>query len=183
MESALVLIIWGALVFAGPPALLVWLIRRRRRRQRAAREAAAMAATVQTPAPPPSSAAATATSAASSAATSNPDTATPDAAAEPSGGMGYSFPYGVPIVIYPLLAIALSAAQHSVIGTAVVECLLLACAVVFTRQGLSRADFEQTRAHDPTMNLATWRINWLLFFALPPALLALYGAFTLWHRP
>ena len=93
--------------------------------------------------------------------------------------MGYSFPYGVPIVIYPLLAIALSAARHSIIGTVLVEALLLACAFIFTRQGLSRTDFEQTRANDPTMNLATWRINWLLFFALPPALLALYGAASL----
>ena len=39
-----------------------------------------------------------------------------------------------------------------------------------------RADYEKTHVNDPTLNLATWRINWLLFFALPPALLAIYAA-------
>ena len=152
MESALTLIIWGSLFIVGPPALLFWLIRRRRRRERAARDAASSQAT-----------------ALAAAGTDSP------ASSETSGGMGFSFPYGLPIVIYPLLAIALSAVERSLWGTVLVEGILIALACVFTRMAFDKKDFEKTRANDPTLNLLTWRINWLLFFALPPALLALYG--------
>jgi hypothetical protein len=160
METAITLIVWAGLVLIGPPALLFWLVRRRRRRERAAAEAAATAAL----APPP---------AAIEAAPSD----APEEAQQT--GNGYSFPYGVPLVIYPILAVALPMVRHNVWLTALVELLLLALAVAFTRLAFDRAEFDKTRDNDPGMNLPTWRINWLLFFAAPPAVLALFGAVSL----
>ena len=54
--------------------------------------------------------------------------------------------------------------------------LLVLLAVAFTREAFSRTWFEKIRANDPSMNLAIWRINCLLFFAAPPAVLTLLGA-------
>ncbi len=160
MESAMTLIVWAGLVLIGPPALLFWLVRRRRRRGRVAAEAAAAAAAAQLPAAPESA------------------PSTTQHASEPTGN-GYSFPYAVPLVLYPILAVALSAVQPNAWLTALVVVLLLGLAVAFTRLAFNRTDFDKTRSNDPSMTLATWRINWLLFFAAPPAALALFGAASL----
>ncbi len=178
METALVLIVWGGLVLVGPPALLVWLIRRRRRRERALREgvppmAAQPPVTDKATSTPP----AAATHVNSLTGTPPADTSGEDAPAEQQSEARYMFPLGVPIVLYPILAIALNAVQHRVAGTVLVEVLLLACVFFFTRYAFDRAAFDDARSTiDPTLNLTTWRVNWLLFFALPPALLAVYGA-------
>ena len=164
MISALTLIVWVGVVLAGPPALLFWLVRRRRQRARAAAQAAAAAAT----APPKST---------EEPATENAPPTDPEASEQT--GNGYSFPYGVPLLVYPILAVALPMVRPNVWLTALVELLLLALAVAFTRLAFDRAEFDQTRSNDPTMNLPTWRINWLLFFAAPPAVLALFGAAAL----
>lgn len=163
MAGTLTLIVWVGLVLIGPPVLLFWLIRRRRRRQRARRDAVAMA---DLPA----------LVAASSG--------TLDGSGSPAGteqaGNPYAFPYGMPIIVYPLLAIALARVRHSIWMVGLLDLLLVALAVAFTRLAFNRLDFEKARAIDLTMNLATWRINWLLFFATPPTLLALFGAAQLW---
>ena len=165
MDSALTLIAWVGLVLAGPLALLFWLVRRRRQRERALREAArdvAMAITVIAPAAPDRAALASA-----------PERKSPTGE---QAANGYSFPYGVPLVLYPILAVILSAVHRNTWLTALVVLLLLGLAAVFTQLAFSRAEFDKTRRNDPTMKRATWRINWLAFFALPPALLAMFGA-------
>jgi hypothetical protein len=165
METALVVIVWVGLVLVGPPALLFWLIRRRKRREQALRDAAIAAAAT----PPPSLEPASNISidAASSATESE------------QSGYRVSFPYGVPMVVYPILAVGLSVVQRTWL-VALMELLLVILAVAFTREAFSRASFDKIRASDPSMNLATWRINWLLFFAAPPAVLAVFGAARLW---
>ena len=89
-------------------------------------------------------------------------------------GHGFSFPYGVPIVVCPVLAIAITAGAGKwwgVLLTAVAALL----AAIFTWEGLSGKEYESIHQKDPTLNRPTWRINWLLFFALPTALVALWG--------
>jgi hypothetical protein len=87
-------------------------------------------------------------------------------------GHGFSFPYGVPLVIYPALAIGIaSSLWWSIACTA----LAAVMAVLAAREGFSRAEYESVHAKDPSMNLLTWRINWLVFFALPAAVLAFFG--------
>lgn len=85
---------------------------------------------------------------------------------EPRGG-GYSFPFGVPIVVYPLLLVAIVRGAGSWWGPAVhgVYFVLLAA---FLWIALSRAQFEKIRASDPSLTRATWLLNWLLFFVLLP---------------
>ena len=175
METVLTLIVWVGLFIIGPPALLFWLIRRRRRREREAREAQAAA-----------------DSAAPVAAPQVPHAGlspTPDAGAEagaPStstqtgqSGDYFRFPYGVPMVFYPILVIVMPAIHRAWL-MALFEGLLIFLAVTFAREAYSRTSFEQCHANDPTLTLTTWRVNWLLFFAIPPAVLALFGAAHLW---
>ena len=89
-------------------------------------------------------------------------------------GHGFSFPYGVPLVAYPLLAIGIASGSGRWWGYVCIAICAIA-AGMFTWEGVSRKEYETIRQKDPTLNLLTWRVNWLLFFALPPALLALYG--------
>jgi hypothetical protein len=161
VESALTLALWVGLVIIGPPALLFWMIRRRRRRERHERD---LRNAVAGPAPAPASAI----------------TARPTAA-EPGEQTGYrfSFPYGLPMLFYPVIAIVLGTTQRtSVIASLMLLCTLLALA--FTWQAFSRAAYERIHQDDPSLNVPTWRINWMLFFALPAAVLAMFGAARLW---
>ena len=91
-------------------------------------------------------------------------------------GHGFSFPLGVPIVVYPVLAVLTSSDKWWATIFAVIAVLL---AAVFTWEAMSRKEFETIRAKDPTMNIRTWRFNWLAFFALPGYAIAL---FALWKR-
>lgn len=174
MESVLVAIIWIGLFIIGPPAALFWMVRRRRRREREAREAAVARETAASAA----SATAGTGNAALPVPTAPAEPTEPTAPAAPANAAprrrGYSYPYGVPLVIYPLLAIALATVQRTWLAI-LLELLLLALSGVFTFEAFSRKSFEQVRTNDPSMNRLSWRINWLVFFALPPGLLALFG--------
>ncbi len=86
----------------------------------------------------------------------------------------------MPLVAYPILAIALASVRKNVWMTAMLVLLLAALALAFARLAFNPPDFEKARIDDPTLNRATWRINWLLFFAAPPAVLTLFGAAQLW---
>ncbi len=175
METVLALIVWVGLFIIGPPALLFWLIRRRRRREREAR-AAQVAADATAPLAAPH-------------VPINGLVSTPDARAESGtasastetgqSGDYYRFPYGVPMVIYPILMIVMPAIHRAWL-MALFEGLLIFLAVAFAREAFSRTSFEQCHANDPTLTRTTWRVNWLLFFAIPPAVLAVLGAVHLW---
>lgn len=89
-------------------------------------------------------------------------------------GPRFSFPYGVPLVLYPLLAVGIAQGSGKWWGAALTLAAAL-LAVVFAREGLSRRSFEKIQSKDSSLNRLTWRINWLLFFALPPAVLAVFG--------
>ena len=83
---------------------------------------------------------------------------------------GFRFPLGTPIVIYPLLAMG-AASQRWGSVFAVIAVLF---AAAFTWEAMSRKEFESVRAKDPTMNIQTWRFNWLVFFAVPGYAIGLY---------
>lgn len=155
MQSDLSLLIWIAVVLLGPPVLLVWLVRRRRQRERLARQPHSSPHVLKPEVPAAESVA------------NDPQTNAPS-----SGG--YRFPYGLPLIAYPMLAIGFGsvASRAAIMGITLVSAIL---AVAFVRAAFSRASFEQVTRSDPTMTLATWRINWLLFFALPPGALAIAG--------
>ena len=87
---------------------------------------------------------------------------------------GFSFPYGVPLVVYPLLVLAHGAAAGKWWGWLVLAALVV-LAAVFTWEGLSRRQYETIHAKYPDLNRATWIANWLLFFAAPGWILALLG--------
>lgn len=89
------------------------------------------------------------------------------------GSYRFSFPLGFPIVVYPVLALLVSSARWWAAWFAVISVLL---AAGFTWEAMSRKAFEAIRAKDPTMNIETWRFNWLVFFALPGYMVALYHA-------
>ena len=170
MDTALIGIVWIALFVVGPPALLIWLVRRRRRRER---EAAAQAQL-----PPAESAIALDAKAPAQGAAM---VAAPPESATEQRGNGYMFPYGVPLVVYPLLGVGIASVRAGwMAGALAIVAGLIALS--FIRLAFDKEDFERACNNDPGLNLPTWRINWLLFFALPPALLALFGL-ARWLRP
>lgn len=80
---------------------------------------------------------------------------------------GYSFPLGVPIVVYPLLLVAIVRGAGKWWGYAA-HGVYFALLAAFLWIALSRAQFEKIRASDPSLTRATWLLNWLLFFVLLP---------------
>jgi len=92
---------------------------------------------------------------------------------------GYSFPLGIPLVVYPLLLIAAVRGVGQWWGYAAhaVYFILLAA---FLWLAFSRQQLEKIRANDPSLTRATWLLNWLLFFvALPLAGWFFFGLRTL----
>ena len=90
----------------------------------------------------------------------------------------FSFPYGIVLVVYPLLAVGIAMGAGKWWGVAF-TCAAALLAFFAAREGLSQENFEKIHEQDPSLNRLTWRINWLLFFALPPAVLAFFGVASL----
>ena len=99
-----------------------------------------------------------------------------------ANGEGFSFPYGVPLVGYPLLAWGIAAGAGHWWGVLLTLAALL-LAGVFAWEGLSNKEYEAIHARDPTLNRLTWQVNWLLFFALPPLVLGLFGVAAIFAAP
>ena len=83
-------------------------------------------------------------------------------------GHGFSFPLGIPLLLYPVLFWL--STRPGVIGLLALVALAL-CALTALWQMLSEKAFAVIHAGDPTLNRLTWRLNWLLFFVLPALLL------------
>jgi uncharacterized membrane protein len=94
-------------------------------------------------------------------------------------GGEYRFPMGIPIVFYAILAMLTSGEKWFSHWFAVAAVVM---AVLFTWQAFNRKAFDTIHEKDPTMNIETWRFNWILFFALPGYLIGLYGAYKYWPR-
>ncbi|MFQ5550422.1 MAG: hypothetical protein ACE5FJ_04200 [Gemmatimonadales bacterium] len=79
----------------------------------------------------------------------------------------FSFPYAVPLVVFPILAFTSTRGWGSwlSLGATAVYFILVAA---FLREAVSRKRYESVRAKDPTLNRLTWVLNWLLFFVLWP---------------
>ena len=78
------------------------------------------------------------------------------------------------MVLYPVLAVAAGAGAGRWWGWLLTAAAAL-LAAVFTWEALSRSEFEAIHKKDPRLNRATWRFNWLVFFALPGLLVAGWG--------
>jgi hypothetical protein len=93
----------------------------------------------------------------------------------------FSFPSTIPLVIYPLLALGVGTGAGRWWGIALtVLAGLMAC--LFTWEALSRREFEAIQKKDPSLNRATWRLNWLLFYVLPAVLVTGYGVVLMLRR-
>jgi len=97
-----------------------------------------------------------------------------ESAAEVSG---YSFPYGVPLVLYPLFLYgAYQGAGHW--WGWVCHGVFLVSVIGFMVTALRRVSWQKIQAQYPDLNRLTWVLNYLLFFSLLPALVwfFLFGA-------
>ena len=94
-------------------------------------------------------------------------------------GMGFSFPLGVPLLLHPLLLVAI------VIGRGknwvyVVHGIYLALIAVFLWMALSRPQYAKIHRTVPELTRANWMLNWLIFFVGFPLLLwVFFGLKTL----
>ena len=100
------------------------------------------------------------------------DAAQPEPA-EPAG-RGFSFPYAVPLALYPVLAVGIAAGSGRWWGYIFIVGAATAT-LYFVRRGLGKKEFETVSANDPALTRLIWRINWLVVFALPGAALTLYA--------
>ena len=82
---------------------------------------------------------------------------------------GYSFPYGVPLVFYPLFLYGAYRGLGHWWGW-VFEAVFLILLAVFLVTALSRKSYEKIHAQYPDLNRLTWVLNYLLFFFLLPLL-------------
>ena len=109
-----------------------------------------------------------------------PDAQRPEreSSAAPAGETvrGFSFPLGIPLLLYPVLFWL--GGRPGAVGLLALAALAL-CALTALWQTLSEKAYAVIHAGDPTLNRLTWRLNWLLFFVLPA--LALFG-WALWRR-
>lgn len=91
--------------------------------------------------------------------------------AEPTDSVppnGYSFPYGFPLVIYPLLLLGMFKGQHHGWGW-LFHGVFLASVGLFLFQAVSRNAYAKIHTQYPHLNRLTWFMNWFLFFVLLPA--------------
>ena len=82
-------------------------------------------------------------------------------------GRGFSFPYGVPIIVYPLLLLATTRGVGAWWGY-LAQVVYLGLVGLFAWEGLSRKQYEQIHAKEASLNRLTWMLNWLIFFVLLP---------------
>jgi hypothetical protein len=88
--------------------------------------------------------------------------------AEPAGGQRVSFPIGVPFVVYPLLLWGIVEGSAHWWGW-IFQVVYIGLLALFSREALSRAEYQKAHAKDPSLSRMTWVINWLLFFVVLPA--------------
>jgi hypothetical protein len=90
---------------------------------------------------------------------------------------GYSFPYGVPLIFYPVLFI-LSVKGAGKWWGFIFLFLIVVSTLYFFYVCVSKVQYEKIHRQYPDLNRLTWIMNYLLFFVLPPAIgLTLFFAF------
>jgi hypothetical protein len=90
-------------------------------------------------------------------------------------GLGFSLPIGIPLVLDPLLLVAMVVGRGRWWGFAVQGVYLLLVGI-FLWVAVSRSQFEKMRAKVPGLQRANWVFNWMFFFVIVPLLLwAFFG--------
>ena len=92
------------------------------------------------------------------------------------GSAGFSFPMGVPLLVYPLLLYAADEASGSWWAYAF-HAAFFGLVAYFTRTALSRAAYQRVLASRPGLSRHAWVLNWLIFFVLLP-MAAWYALFS-----
>lgn len=85
----------------------------------------------------------------------------------------YRFPLGFPLLVYPVMALLASGWHEQWYGW-VLNAIYLLSVGYFAYLAASRKAYEKVKAGDPTMNRATWMLNWGLFFVAVPLLVWLF---------
>lgn len=81
--------------------------------------------------------------------------------------MGYSFPFGVPLVIYPVLLFLFWRSHGAWWGW--ISCAVFLAGVgYFLYLAASEKEYRRIRDQHPELNRLTWVMNHLLFFVLGP---------------
>ena len=91
-------------------------------------------------------------------------------------GYRFSFPYGISLIIFPVMAVFSGAGAGKWWGYPV-QLLYLVLVGFFFREAVSRKQFEKVHHRDESLNRLTWVLNWGLFFVAWP--LVLFGFFVL----
>jgi hypothetical protein len=91
-------------------------------------------------------------------------------------GLGYSFPIAIPLVLDPVLLVAMVVGRGKWWGL-VVQGVYLAIVGYFAWVALSRTQFDKARANVPDLQRANWIMNWMFLFVIVPLLL--WGFFGL----
>ena len=81
--------------------------------------------------------------------------------------MGYSFPFGIPLIFYPVLLVIFWRSHGAWWGW--IACgLYLAAVGYFLYLAASEREFRNIKDQHPELNRLTWVMNYLLFFVAGP---------------
>lgn len=85
------------------------------------------------------------------------------------GGIGFSFPYGIPLVVYPIFFFGAYKGREACWGYSFHTPFFLLVALFFF-MGLSRREFEKIHKNHQELNRSTWMLNNVLFFVVIPVI-------------
>ena len=94
-------------------------------------------------------------------------------------GYRFSFPYGFPIIVYPLLLVLMLMSVDAWWGV-LVQLGYAALMGFFIWQAMNEKEYQTIHAKDPSLNRLTWRLNWLIFFVALPAVPWSFLVFMYW---
>jgi hypothetical protein len=98
-----------------------------------------------------------------------------------AGDVGFSFPIWIPLVVDPVLLIAMVVGRAHWWGY-LVQAVYLALVLLFLWIALSKSRFEKAQAKVATLQRANWVMNWMFFFVILPLLLwAFFGLRPMLH--
>ena len=80
---------------------------------------------------------------------------------------GFSFPFGIPLVVYPILLIIAGGGSKQWYGV-LVSILFIILNITFTIYAFKKSSFIETKKKYVHLNRTTWILNWFLFFGLIP---------------
>ena len=87
--------------------------------------------------------------------------------AEGIEGRGYSFPFGIPLIVYPLLFVGALKGEGAWWGI-IFHVLFMGIVALFGVEAIRKGGYDKIHKQYPDLNRTTWVLNYLLFFVLLP---------------